>query len=255
MNSHAKLKAIATAVIGLAWFSHLGTAAAAVQVVSNANFSISYNDATRFGTATLIGNALSFDLVSTASPATPWVAESLNGAGVVTSNSTVALTLKINDAAYASGYRFSAFDWLEGGDYFLKEASSSVSVLGQLRAINQALPLVTTTTKGLTVLAPGLTTVASNTDWFAIAKLDAATSCGGPGCLNVFSTQPQEMLLTIENRLSASTTGANTQGFIEKKLGAGAFTLQVTAVPEASTWVMMLAGLGAVGFVASRRRA
>lgn len=254
MKSSFKMKA-AVAAVGLALSAHVGTAAAAVQVVSNANFSITYNDATRFGTATLIGNALSFNLVSTADPATPWVAESLNGAGVVTANSTVALTLKINDAAYASGYRFSAFDWLEGGDYFLKEAGSTVSVLGQLRAINQALPMVTTTTSGLTVLPPGLGTVGVNTDWFADAHLNSGTTCGGPGCMNVFSTQPQEMLLTIENRISASTVGGNTQAFIEKKLGAGAFTLQVTAIPEASTWAMMLAGVGAVGFMARRRRA
>jgi hypothetical protein len=253
MISQFRIKAAAFAAIGMVALAPMGSAVAAVQVISNANFSVSYNDATRYGTATLVGNAISFDLVNTAAPSTPWIAQSLNGAGAVAANSTIALTLTINNAAYANGFRFDAFDWLEGGDYYLNEASSSVRVLGQLRAISTALPTTTTTTDPLSVLSPGLGIVGANTDWFADSRLDSTTACGGPGCSNVFTTNPQQIQLQIENRLTATSMVANSEAFIEKKLGAGSFTLLVSQVPEVSTWGMMSAGLLCMGLVARRR--
>ncbi|MEQ6340322.1 MAG: PEP-CTERM sorting domain-containing protein [Gammaproteobacteria bacterium] len=64
--------------------------------------------------------------------------------------------------------------------------------------------------------------------------------------------------MTFDDRAGTTFSGLSVNGF-----GAGvAFnvlynphdvTLQVAAVPEAETWVMMLAGLGLVGFVARRR--
>lgn len=246
--------AISAALLAGGLFS--GAALAVPQVASNANFSVAYNDATRYGTLTMVGNSISFDLINTASPSTPWIAQSLNGQGSVAANSTIALTLTINDAAYAAGYRFSAFDWLEGGDYYLNEGSSSVRVQGQLRAISTALPTSTTTTDGLAVLAPGLGTVGNNTNWFADARLDGSTVCGGPACSNVFATNPKQIMLQIENRLTAiSTVPLTSEAFIEKKLGSGAFTLVVSAVPEASTWATMAAGLAFVGAVSRRRMA
>jgi hypothetical protein len=249
------LKAFAAAVAVFA-VAHVGNVSAAVQLItSNPNYTISYNDATRYGTATLVGNALSFDLINTAAPSTPWIAQSLSGQGSVAANSTIALTLTITDVAYAAGYRFSAFDWLEGGDYFLNEASSSVRVQGQLRAISTALPTSTTTTDGLTVLPPGLGVVGTNTDWFADARLDNTTVCGGPACSNVFTSDPKAILLQIENRLTAiSTVPLTSEAFIEKKLGAGTFTLVVTTVPEASTWATLTAGLVVIGAMLRRRR-
>lgn len=256
MNSRSGLKVFVAGAVAVLAVAYAGGASAAVQVItSNPNYTISYNDATRYGTATLVGNALSFDLVNTAAPSTPWIAQSLNGVGSVAANSTIALTLTITDAAYAAGFRFSAFDWLEGGDYYLNEASSSVRVQGQLRATSLAMSTTTTTTDGLTVLAPGLGVVGTNTDWFADARLDSTTVCGGPGCKNVFTTDPKEIRLQIENRLTAvSTVPLTSEAFIEKKLGAGTFTLVVTAVPEASTWASMTAGLLFMGAMLRRRR-
>ena len=256
MKNSMKTSAFAL-VMGVLGCASAGNTFAATQVISNANFSISYNDATRFGTASLIGNALNFNLVNTNAPTTEWIAQSVDGLGTATANGTIAMTLTINDTAYANGYRFSAFDWLEGGDYYRDETGSTVAVLGQLRAISTAAPLVTTTTNVLSLASP-LSITGINTDWFASAGLDGSTACGGAGCSNVFATSPKQIQLTIENRLRATSAGLSgpgdyTEAFIEKKLGGGAFTLVVTSVPEASTWGMMAAGLLAVGSVVRRR--
>lgn len=232
-----------------------GQALAATQTVSNSFFSVVYEDNTRFGTLSLVGNAITFDLVNTASPAQPWIAESLNDGGTKLAVGSVALTLTINSTAWASGYRFGAFDWIEGGAYLRKEAGSTVGVQGQFRGFDGLAPFTTATSNGLALFGSGLNTVGSNTNWFATARIDATTPCAGPGCSNVILGQPQQIVLSIENGLSATSAAAlNSQAFIEKKLGAGAFTMVVSPIPEASTWAMMGGGLALVGFLTRRLR-
>lgn len=228
-----------------------GVVLAATQTVNNSNFSISYDDGTSFGSLTLSGNAISFDFTDPLAPDT-WIAQSVDGAGLVTKSDAVTLTLTINNAAFASGYRFGSVLWIEGGDYQRTNAASTVSVSGSLSALS-ASNANTLTQSALAVDLPSLSVVGPNANWFAQAALDANSACSGVGCTNAFSSNAQTLMLTVSNSLSAQSSGLGQDAFIEKKLGAGQFTLLVTQVPEASTWAMMAAGLGFVGMAARRR--
>jgi PEP-CTERM motif len=228
-----------------------GAAIAATQTVNNSNFSITYDDGTSFGSLTLVGNSISFDFSDPMGPQ-PWIAQSTNGAGAVSQSDSVTLTLTINNAAFAQGYRYGSVLWIEGGDYERTNAASTVSVSGSLSALNAA-NANTFTQSALALTGAGLSVVGANTDWFAQAALNAGTACMGVGCTNAFSSNAQTLLLTVNNTLSAQSVGLGSDAFIEKKLGAGSFTLLVTQVPEASTWAMLAAGLGVVGTIARRR--
>jgi hypothetical protein len=77
--------------------------------------------------------------------------------------------------------------------------------------------------------------------------LIVGTDCGGGGCgLNAFLVSA-----AFSDGLAGYSEGA---GF--SFLGSGSLTLvgEVTAVPEPSTWAMMILGFAGVGFMAYRRR-
>ena len=245
--------ALATAVLAGA----SGSASATVQNVSNGVFTIAYDDSSRFGSLTLVGNVITFNLVSTAFPSQPWIAESLNGGGTATANAVVSLLLTINNTAFANGFRFGAFDWVEGGEYLRKEASSTVALGGQLRALNVAASLTTDTRDSHSLQGAGLSVVNNLfNNWIADARIDSSTPCTVilGSCTNVIVSEPQQMLLNIENSLSAFTVDPGSRAYISKTLGAGQFTLAVTPVPEPGTWAMLGAGLAVMGFMARRRR-
>jgi hypothetical protein len=238
-------------LVSLLGFVFCGAAMAATQTVSNSNFSITYDDGTSFGSLSLVGNSLSFDFTDPANP-TPWIAQSTNGTGPVSFTDSVTLALTINNTAFLQGFRFGSVLWVEGGDYERTNLASTVSVSGNLSA-QSASDVNTVTQSGLTLLGSGLSVVGANTDWFAQASLNSSSGCSGAGCTNAFASNPQTLLLTVQNTLSAESSGLGQDAFIEKKLGAASFTLMVTQVPEASTWAMMLTGLWAVGALARRR--
>ena len=128
---------------------------------------------------------------------------------------------------------------------------------GQLRAINTAASLTTDTRDAHSLQGAGLSGVTNTfSNWIADARIDSTTPCFnlGFGCTNVISSQPQQMILNIENSLSAFTVDPGSRGYISKTLGAGQFTLAVTPIPEPGTWAMLAAGLGVLGFISRRRR-
>lgn len=62
---------------------------------------------------------------------------------------------------------------------------------------------------------------------------------------------------TIENLLTAYTEPTATGpkvAFIEKKFAGSSISLIVSTVPEANTIALLLTGLGAIGFIARRRK-
>lgn len=229
-------------------------AQAALVTVSGTDFDLTY-DTTKlglFGVPTLAGNSIFFTFSG-------FVAESLNGAGVVTQNSTISglvLTAK-------NGFQFGSFNLAEFGDYRLSGGGSTVQVNGQLRAFDVASSINTQTTANLN-LAPGTSLGLDDDtlhDWAALARIDATTApqwvppvFGAP--TNVIQSRAREVGITIENQLTAYTdaqAGGLRQAFIEKKFAGVQMT--VSPVPLPTSAALLAAGLMATMWVVRRRRA
>lgn len=88
--------------------------------------------------------------------------------------------------------------------------------------------------------ATGLLAIGSNEQVFEIGGPDS-TSAVGSYALNDLG----QFLLTLSN------TGSEP---LVNHLDAGVFVYSASVVPEPSTWALLFAGLGVVGFVALRRR-
>lgn len=191
-----------------------------------------------FGTPTLSGNAVFFTPVA-------FKAESLNGLGVVTANSTVNLSI-IEHA----GKNITSFDLVELGDYRLVGANSIVGIGGQTRVFDIANPFIQannqiTTTSNLSII----NTIFDSTthDWSSSSSV-AVTS------LQWANTTSYNY--TIENLLTSYTDPAGTGpkiAFIEKKFAGSSISIVVTTVPEVNTYAMLIAGLGFVGFISRRK--
>lgn len=186
-----------------------------------------------FGTPTVVGDKILFD-------PTEFVAKSLNGEGVVSTNATVNITIDV-----MAGYIFDSASLTEAGDYFLWGSNSAVSVGGQLRVRDNANTLLETDS----ITAGGAFDIfntpldATPHNWEASANVSLA----GAEWDGV-----RRVVLKIENMLNAYTyfddTGA-LQAFIEKK-EVGVSVGTVIPIP-AAVWLF---GSGLLGLVAIARK-
>lgn len=175
-----------------------------------------------FGTPSVSGDSLIFT-------PTNFFAESTS-VGYKMTNATVNVRITANE-----GYQFSALSLTESGDYALVGDDASVEVGGQIRVLDLGDPMANEVTDS--IVATGFTT----TNWTASASVivpGATAGWGGADGINV----------TLENILIAGTLQAGSQASVQKSL------VILTAVPEADTYAMMLAGLGLIGFMARRAR-
>lgn len=223
-----------------------GSVHSAMITIVGTDFDVVYDDTKlgQFGAPTLTGDTLYF---------TPnnFRAESLNGQGVVTDNSTLnGLTL----VAHA-GFHFGSLSMAEFGDYIMTGASSSVTVGGQLRAFDAFNSILTQTSNSLVVngatplnLIDGL-----NHDWVAGASITNATPTIIPGS-SPWLAGASQVGLTLENNLSAFTASTDTgplRAMVEKKFNGVAITVQPVPVP-AAVWLLG-SGLCALGVCRGRR--
>jgi hypothetical protein len=194
-----------------------------------------YDDSTEFGSANVVGNSIFF-------APTSFTAESLNGQGAVSTSSTINVLVE----SITQGFNLQQFFLQEQGDYFIEGQQASVSAGGQFAATSLT---KTCDTGGLfefacreEVLLDGgdLDTVGEFDDWSISAFIDLAQ--------NEDWGSDSRVLLTIENRLSATTFNLGEEAFIEKKFaGVG-----ITVIPvPAAVWLLGSA-LGLLGF--SRRK-
>lgn len=183
-----------------------------------------------YGTPFVSGDSLIFT-------PTNFSAESTDGAGYVVTNATLNVKITAN-----TGYQFSAVSLTERGDYYLIGSDAGVAVGGQIRAFDLADPFGSEVTAPIVATAPFNTymTLADygTTNWTATAGVTV------PGAVDGVN-------LTIENILIANTTELGSAAYIEKKF-AGT-SIVISAVPEADTYAMLLAGLGLIGFMARHR--
>lgn len=238
------------AVLALASGMSAVPAQAALVTLSGSNFDLVYDDALLglFGAPTLVGDTFFFTPVN-------FRAESLNGAGAVTTNSTISgLTLIAKN-----NYVFGSFLLAEFGDYQLIGGGSTVSVAGQLRAFDIANPIFTQTTSNLAVnpLTPLNLNDGINHDWQASASITGSTPVI-PGQTNVIASGATSVGLTLENRLTAYTDPSGIglqQAFIEKKFAGTGITVTVSPVPVPPALGLLVAGLAGLSWVGRRRRA
>lgn len=210
-----------------------GAAVAASVTLTGDNVDFTFDDTLLglFGQPDVAGDTLFF---------TPgdFVAKS-NGTGYALTNDTVNIKVTAH-----TGWSFGSVDLIEKGDYLLLGSGSAAYVTGQIRVFDTAMPLqdLTESIMPTTPLnATGFTTI----NWLAGASVDVS-AWDTAKTLNV----------TVENLL-LTTSPPTSLAFLEKKfVGLSFMTTEssVTAVPEAETYSMMLAGLGLVGVMAARRR-
>lgn len=186
-----------------------------------------------FGPASLSGDTLYFTPVS-------FQAESLNGAGYALTNSTMNIQVSAHE-----GWAFTNMSLIEKGDYMLLGGASTADVTGQMRVydLDSVLTDLTASIQTAAVLDHmGLPT----TNWEAGSVVDLSAWA-----------DTQAINVTVQNLLLASTSGASSLAFVDKKfvgLTPTMAAISVSPIPEAHTYGMMLAGLGLIGWKIKRRR-
>jgi PEP-CTERM motif len=220
--------------IGLAFSSaHAGSATI---LLTGANFDVRYDSSAlgNYGSPTLSGNVVYFT-------PTTFKTESLNGNGFSTTSGTVNFQIIPKNS-----FAIADLTLLERGDYVLRGTSSFVGVSGQTRAFGVLNPMMETsaaiTSSSNLTIATG-----SQQNWTANSSLNLAS-------LNL--TPNQIVNYTVENLLEAYTESSATgprRAFIEKKFSAFSVNV-VSPVPEPSSILMMLCGIGFVGFIARKKK-
>jgi len=213
---------------------------AAPATLFGANFDVIYDDSLLglFGAPTLSGNTVFFTPTS-------FKAESLNGIGIATANST--LNLRIIEKNNKS---ITAFSLVEAGDYRLLGSGSFVTIGGQTRVFDLLNPAILdtkqiTTTSNLSIV--NIPSDPTTHNWTSSSLI----SLSDPKWSDTTSFN-----YTIENLLTAYTepTGSGPKlAFIEKKFAGSTISLVVTTIPEPDTYAMFLAGLGFMGFISRRK--
>lgn len=230
IGRHARAAALLAAMLGMA-----GHAGAATTVLNGTNVRFEFDSALvgLFGTPTVSGNSLVFTPTS-------FSALSTNGQGIVQTKST--FNVKITGL---DGYDITALTLSEGGDYYRIGNDAQVAVGGQIRVLDLLSPLTPQLTDSIQADAP-LTASTSLTN-FSATNWQADAAVGLPGSWS------EQLNLTVENILLASTSAAGSSAFIEKKLAIP--SVVISAVPEPHSWAMLLTGLGLLAGWARRRQA
>lgn len=237
-----RLVMVAVSIVGLA--AAAGNARASIVTLTGSDFDVVYDTTqlNQFGAPTLVGDNLFF---------TPsnFRAESLNGAGVVTDNSTANGIYLVAHA----GFQFGSLSISEFGDYILSGAGSTVSVGGQLRAFNASNPIYTQTSDNIAVsgATPLNSADGANHDWVASASINTATPTIIPpisGGVDPWLSGASTVGLTLQNNLSAYTSPTDSdirRAMVEKKFAG--VEIMVAPVPLPAALWLFVSGLGLVG--------
>lgn len=217
-------------------------AASAVPVTeTGSHIKVTYDSALvgLFGAPTLVGDVLSW--FPSGSPG--FTAQT--GGGIVVTNSTFAVKIEA-----LPGWTLTSFSLTEGGDYFYFGPGADVSVSGQLR-VTPLVPASPTISQSITQSAAFISNPVPPPLEPAIVTHDWTATAGAPLIVPGGVTQANASIQNILGAL-ANPNQWPSYAFIEKKNVA--LAVSVTPVPEPETYAMMLAGLGAVLFLARRRQ-
>ncbi len=188
-----------------------------------------------FGTVSLSGgNNLVF-------APTSFSASSANGV-----SGSAVQTLRVTVSANP-GYQLSAINLTETGRYLLT-GSASAFVTGNITARDIEGTTEKKKSANIATTSP-LTVNGAETGWTANAGLTLPTTEGWGGSDNVIN----KIGLQVSNQLFATSVLGSSSDVWKTAVGLNVVTGTISPVPEAKTYAMLLAGLGMVGFMASRR--
>ena len=211
----------------------VGGAQAATITQMGTDVTFTYDDATLYGTGSVVGNSIFF------SP-TAFKAESLNTAGVVTANETLNITVTVKPS---SSYVINEFALVEQGDYLLNGSSSSVDASGRLQVTSLTTTCGFFACKDSEIFTAGpLTTTGVLTAWSTNAGIDFADTAGWGADTDVIAQ--------IQNDLTAISTVNGESAMVQKKFQGVGLVVNPIPVPAAA-WLFGSA-LGLLGWL--RRR-
>lgn len=153
--------------------------------------------------------------------------------GLISSTATATVTAD-------AGYDLSAFTFAEAGQYTAWQRNSGTFNVNAASILHVGPALTSSVTTGI-LAAPG--NVTSLQTWGVL------TGAAVPVPLNTHS-----VTVKLDQILFASKTGLAGAYVNLVTADAGITTHAAVSVPEPETYVMMLAGLGALGFLSRRRR-
>jgi len=207
----------------------IGTANAALVEVYGNDLKFTYDDATLYGPANVIGNTIFFT-------PTEFKAESLDGGGLAQTFQTLDITIEVTTLDYA----IDGFQIQEDGDYEIN-GSASVSAVGELAIESQTSAF----SNSIAFSAGPLTTIGTLTAWTAATSLDLSDTPGWD--------MDSKVIMTLENTLSAESlnSGIGETAFIEKKFKGVAIgvTTMIMPVPVPSAALLFGSALGILGWL------
>ncbi len=189
-----------------------------------------------FGAPTVVGDSFSFY-------PTTFKAQSLNGAGLVTTSQTFNLVVNAKP-----GYTVSAVNLTEDGDYYNIGTGTGVAVGGKLYVRNLTTPLLPAISSSIVATQPLTATTSlgdfQTTNWMAKAGVTIPDNWNGQNTVSGVN-------VTFQNILLANSTQLSGGAYTEKKFAG--LAIVTSPIPEPQTYALFLAGMGLVGFMAARR--
>lgn len=213
----------------------------AIVTLNGTDVSFTFDDASLFGSASVIGNSLIFTPTS-------FSASSSNGAGAVQTTDTLNIKIETTTA----GFNLTSFSVLELGDYSVSGSTNNGNVATGVSASTRLQVNSLTTTCGVFNLACLDSTIANtglltdtgggSVNWNLAATVDLADTAGW-GSDTWVNAQ-------IQNNLNATSLTSGENAFIQKKASGVVLTVNPVPVP-AAVWLF---GSGLLGLVAMGRR-
>lgn len=218
-------------VIAYAAFFLAHAATAASVTLSGSSVDFTYDDSlvSLFGSPTVLNDTIYFT-------PTDFDVTSLNGAGISFTNALVNIGV-----APKAGFDLDGVTLFERGTYLLLGPGAKwVEAAGQVSAFDMMEPGVFSAASLVGTLTT--TTGLPAKYWDATASIDLDSAVWQPG---------GGINLTIENFLLASTGAPGSMASMSKSYIGASFV--ASPVPELDDYLLMLAGIGLVGFVVARR--
>jgi hypothetical protein len=251
MKVKAGMKSLVSSALAVSMLALVQPAHASIITLTGADFDVVYNSATLglFSTPVLVGNTLFF---------TPsaFIDQSTNGQGTVNNSSTAS---GIQLIAHA-GYQFGNLAIGAEGDYLMTGANSSVGVVGQFIAQNDAAPL--TKTSSAMVLDPGYPLNikdGATHDWVGSSSITDSTPTDTPGH-NPWLGSASTIDVTLWNELTATTVASDPgqlQATIQEKFAGVQLYVDPIPTPLPNSVLLLLSTLGVLGGMSrsARRKA